>query len=98
MNLSRLPAPITQQWDWQLYAACRGVSAEMFFCPDAERGARKRAREKLAKSICAQCPVITECRDHSLKVREPYGVWGGLSEADRAEMLAAEESELRPAS
>jgi WhiB family transcriptional regulator, redox-sensing transcriptional regulator len=23
------------------------------------------------------------CRSHALEVREPYGVWGGLTEAER---------------
>jgi len=32
--------------------------------------------------------VIQQCREHALKVREPYGVWGGLSEDERAEILS----------
>jgi hypothetical protein len=43
---------------------------------------RGSASEK-AKRICAQCPVILECRDYSLKSQEPFGVWGGLTEAER---------------
>jgi WhiB family redox-sensing transcriptional regulator len=31
--------------------------------------------------------VITECRTHALKVGEPYGIWGGLSEAERELMI-----------
>jgi WhiB family redox-sensing transcriptional regulator len=27
------------------------------------------------------------CRDHALAVQEPYGIWGGLSEDDRTEIL-----------
>jgi WhiB family redox-sensing transcriptional regulator len=27
--------------------------------------------------------VRTLCAEHALTVREPYGVWGGLSEDDR---------------
>jgi WhiB family redox-sensing transcriptional regulator len=26
---------------------------------------------------------LAQCRDHALKAREPYGVWGGMSEEDR---------------
>jgi len=36
-----------------------------------------------AKAICAACPVLAQCREHALKTREPYGVWGGMSEEDR---------------
>jgi len=27
--------------------------------------------------------VLDECRDHALSTREPYGVWGGMSEEER---------------
>jgi len=29
------------------------------------------------------CPVLEECREHALSTREPYGVWGGMSEEER---------------
>jgi WhiB family redox-sensing transcriptional regulator len=41
-----------------------------------------------AKAICAACPVLAQCRDHALKTREPYGVWGGLGEEDREVIYA----------
>jgi WhiB family redox-sensing transcriptional regulator len=31
--------------------------------------------------------VIAACRAHALAVQEPYGIWGGLSEDDRAVIL-----------
>ncbi|MGA1479922.1 MAG: WhiB family transcriptional regulator, partial [Candidatus Nanopelagicales bacterium] len=31
----------------------------------------------------AACPVLAQCAAHALAVREPYGVWGGMSEDDR---------------
>jgi WhiB family redox-sensing transcriptional regulator len=46
-----------------------------------------------AKQMCRQCPVITQCRIHALRVGEPYGIWGGLSETDRELLL---KGELRP--
>jgi len=46
-----------------------------------------RNRENAAKAVCASCPVINACRDHALAVQEPYGIWGGLSEDDRAAIL-----------
>ena len=30
------------------------------------------------------------CRQHALKVREPYGVWGGLTEDDREAIYSTE--------
>jgi WhiB family transcriptional regulator, redox-sensing transcriptional regulator len=32
--------------------------------------------------------VRAECAAHALAVREPYGVWGGFSEAERLRLLA----------
>jgi WhiB family transcriptional regulator, redox-sensing transcriptional regulator len=31
--------------------------------------------------------VIEECRRHALAAHEPYGVWGGLSESERDEII-----------
>jgi WhiB family redox-sensing transcriptional regulator len=31
--------------------------------------------------------VRRECLDHALSSGEPYGVWGGLSEAEREQVL-----------
>jgi WhiB family redox-sensing transcriptional regulator len=86
-NLSRLPGPNADFWDWQLQAACRGLDSEVFFHPDGQRGAARAEREQRAKQICASCPVIAQCREHALQVREPYGVWGGLTEDERDAML-----------
>jgi WhiB family redox-sensing transcriptional regulator len=83
-DVSRLPGPIADVWEWQLAGACRGVDATVFFHPEGERGSARQAREQAAKAICADCPVLRECARHALAVREPYGVWGGLSEDDRA--------------
>jgi WhiB family redox-sensing transcriptional regulator len=86
-SISRLPMPIQDAWEWQYDGACRGVDPETFFSPDAERGPRRRRREAAAKSLCAVCPVVQECLKHALDVREPYGVWGGLSTNERENLL-----------
>ncbi|GAB3285004.1 WhiB family transcriptional regulator [Parasphingorhabdus pacifica] len=85
----RLPKPVTEVWDWQLHAACKDASTSQFFHPDNERGTARATRDEHAKEICQRCPVIQPCREHALRVHEPYGVWGGLSERERQEMLAA---------
>jgi WhiB family redox-sensing transcriptional regulator len=41
-------------------------------------------REHRAKAICRECPVLEKCRDHALAVGEVYGIWGGMSESERA--------------
>jgi WhiB family redox-sensing transcriptional regulator len=75
-------------WEWQLQGSCREADPTLFFHPEGERGPARRNRDAAAKEICAGCPVIDECRKHALAVREPYGVWGGLSEDDREEIYS----------
>ena len=88
-DIRRLPGPNSELWDWQLEGACRGNDSSLFFHPEGERGPARSGREARAKQICAGCPVVEPCRAHALSVREPYGVWGGMSEAERDEELAA---------
>ena len=59
----------------------------MFFHPDGERGRNRSARESAAKAVCAVCPVLTQCRSHALAVPELYGIWGGLGEEERANLV-----------
>ena len=87
-DFSRLPGPQLDAWLWQFNGACRGVESSVFFHPEGERGAARRGRAAAAKLICAACPVIEDCRAHALSAREPYGVWGGLTEEERALALA----------
>ena len=79
--------PHTDDWDWQLDGACRGEDSAVFFHPDRERGSARVRREAAAKAICRECPVRERCRRHALAVREPYGIWGGLSEKEREEII-----------
>ena len=56
----------------------------MFFPPSTpERREDREARERHAKQICAQCNVREDCLQFALRVREPHGIWGGLTEAER---------------
>ncbi|WP_026919415.1 WhiB family transcriptional regulator [Gordonia shandongensis] len=62
---------------------CRGLESSIFFHPEGERGAARMRRERRAKQVCAACPVLEQCRSHALRVDEPYGIWGGLTESER---------------
>ena len=76
---------------WQKRAACRGPQAVMFFPPSHfERKDEKEQREASAKAICAGCAVRGDCLDYALDIREPHGIWGGLSEIERRSLLARE--------
>lgn len=41
-----------------------------------------------------RCPVRAECAAHALAVREPYGVWGGLTEDEREELMGRARNRL----
>ncbi len=86
-DVRRLPGPIADVWDWQLEGSCRNEARDDFFIPDGERGSQRLRREARAKAVCMQCPVLEQCRNHSLAAQEPYGVWGGLSESERRALL-----------
>lgn len=69
---------------WRDTALCLSYPALMFFgLDDLESPAERRAREDQAKVVCAACPVRRECLDYALSMREPYGIWGGLTEIER---------------
>ncbi|MER7754605.1 WhiB family transcriptional regulator [Kitasatospora sp. NPDC097643] len=85
---------------WHTGAACRRDEVGLFFAPSKEPTAARLSREEQAKQVCARCPVLLECREHALAQPEPYGVWGGLTAAERRVVLARRrrrEAELREA-
>lgn len=72
---------------WQK-AACRGPQSAVFFPPSHfERKDEKESREARAKTICAACPVRKPCLEYALQIREPHGIWGGLNEVERKQVL-----------
>ncbi|SFN30180.1 Homeodomain-like domain-containing protein [Pseudonocardia ammonioxydans] len=73
--------------DWRSRAACRGSEPETFF-PTAAGGPELARAEAAAKRICTGCPVRTECLAWAMEVL-PFGIAGGLSEAERAERRRA---------
>ncbi len=87
-ELSRLPGPVADLWDWQLIGCCRQVNPEVFFILEGDRGPARRSRDSKAKEVCLGCPVLTQCRKHALQVREPYGVWGAMTEDEREAFYA----------
>ncbi|ELB91079.1 transcription factor WhiB [Rhodococcus wratislaviensis IFP 2016] len=92
------PAAVTvDSGEWWVRAACRGADLSVFFSPDGERRSARDRREARARQICQVCPVLVRCRDHALTVGESYGVWGGMTEADRRKhTLRSRRGERRP--
>lgn len=65
--------------DWQDYAACLGSDPETFFPVGQSILASLQA-----KQMCRRCPVRALCLDWAVSTRQYAGVWGGLSEQERA--------------
>jgi WhiB family redox-sensing transcriptional regulator len=75
--------------DWQVKAACRGPHAAVFFPPPHfERKEERLERERRAKAICTACSVRHPCLEYALRIKEPHGIWGGLNETERKQLLA----------
>ena len=73
-------------------ARCRAVARARpcSSTPTASGARRGRAARPPPRPSARTCPVIEACLKHALSVREPYGVWGGMSEEERTRLLAAE--------
>ena len=67
---------------WRSAAACLSADPELFF-PISYSG---RALEQVAqaKAICAACPVRRDCLAFALQTEQAHGIWGGLTEQERA--------------
>ena len=68
--------------EWQDFALCAQTSPDMFF---PEEGASAAP----AKKICAECTVREICLQYALDNDRRYGVWGGLSAAERQKLRKA---------
>ncbi|MEM8618136.1 MAG: WhiB family transcriptional regulator [Actinomycetota bacterium] len=75
---------------WRTRAACQGEFGSLFYPPlRTEKKSAKSTREQRAKAVCAACPVRTDCLDHAVRHGERYGVWGGLTDAERRHLHRA---------
>ncbi|OLP47068.1 transcription factor WhiB [Salmonella enterica subsp. enterica serovar Javiana] len=85
-SIKRLPAPLLSSYEWQTDGACRTTDPNEFFPAESERGNRRLTREQRAKALCSTCPVVKACFEHAMAVQEPYGVWGGTTPEERAQL------------
>ena len=46
-EISRLPGPVADLWEWQLKGSCREADPTLFFHPEGERGPARRNRDRL---------------------------------------------------
>ena len=69
---------VTNIDDWPQQAKCRGMNDALF--PEGRD-------QKRAKSVCLGCPVRPVCLAEALDHHIEWGVWGGLTERERRQLL-----------
>jgi WhiB family redox-sensing transcriptional regulator len=72
--------------DWRLAAACLHADPDLFF--PVSSTCRSVKQVERAKAVCAGCRVRSECLKFAL-VTQADGVWGGLTEEEREQHMAA---------
>jgi WhiB family redox-sensing transcriptional regulator len=70
--------------NWREHASCRSCSPDLFF-PAGTTGAARHEIDA-AKSVCAECPVQSQCLRFALRTGQAYGIWGGTTEDERVTM------------
>ncbi len=69
---------LTNVEDWTLLARCRGMQDRLF--PEG-------AHQKRARAVCMGCQVRSQCLAEALDNRIEWGVWGGMTERERRQLL-----------
>jgi hypothetical protein len=73
--------------DWTL-AGCLGDPEAMY--EDGAEAIRYNRR------VCAACPIQQACLQRALDLREPWGMWGGLTPAERERLLDPAPRQVAP--
>jgi WhiB family transcriptional regulator, redox-sensing transcriptional regulator len=77
------PAPTsTRAGSWEDWAACRLEPDPDAWFADS----REKERIDHALAVCAGCQVRAECLDFAMDRGERLGIWGGLTEEQRARL------------
>lgn len=74
-----------EQVNWDL-AECRGVYTDLFYKVEEERNIENYPFIDAVRSICARCPIWKDCLTYAIR-NEDYGVWGGLTTAERRSVI-----------
>ena len=68
--------------DWQDSAACTQTDPEVFF-----NDSREHTADRAAIAVCGRCLVQPACLRWALAEDIQYGIWGGMTERERAKVL-----------
>jgi hypothetical protein len=79
------PTPSRREPDWRDAGACRQEDPDLF-APDGTTGKWVPIIAQ-AKAICNRCPVRDACLQWAVDNRELHGIYGGLDEDERWNLL-----------
>lgn len=82
--------------NWQLLAACQSMDPDLFF-PVSPVG-RSLEQVAEAKAVCARCMVRRQCLAFALRTGQVHGIWGGLTEEERALQMPERKADVPAAS
>lgn len=73
---------------WYEQASCKGMNTELWFGTTA-------ANMERAQNICRACPVQDACLQSAIDTPDTKGMWGGMTEIQRARLGAAKSKTKR---
>lgn len=79
-------ADVVEELDWQEEALCRTLPNILFFGEEGESELERQGREHRAKAVCDRCPVAEPCLEFAMETNQKYGIWGGLTDKERASL------------
>ncbi len=89
--MTRIPAAAPNNLepavDWRAAGLCITEDPELFHPVGTSTAALRDTA--MAKAICNRCPSIADCLDHALNTPVHDGIWGGLTEKERASIRRA---------
>ena len=87
-----MTAAIDTEFDWRTQGVCKindphftdiETVMEDYGLPEGEAKKVVAVAEQQAKAICLQCPIRGKCRDVAIQNDEMFGIWGGMTVAER---------------
>lgn len=84
---SRRTGSLSDIHAWKDKAECIQVDPVVFY-GSSETLPMSRAEVAQARSVCYLCPVRRQCLAEALDTSEGWGVWGGLTPAERFRALS----------
>jgi hypothetical protein len=69
---------MTTTTTWKQLANCKSSDPSIFFFDEDDVSTRE-----LAMKLCGGCKVKMDCLQYALEKKEAFGIWGGMTPAER---------------